>query len=146
MHNVTFDGVTVSTARLGLPIKHGPYLKSQRGRGGRATNITFANMAVSGVGFGIGLTLSYHPGLPPTNATATPAYAGLTFVNFSSVGCAESFNFAGLNDSVITDVALRNVTTADRRVSGGCTFTEGTCDAATNHCPPCFNATGGGSR
>ena len=113
-------------------------MKTQRGRGGHATNITFRNFDVDGVGFAVGLSLSYHPNLPPTNATATPGYAGLNFENFASRGCSESFNFVGLNDSVITAIALRNVTTADTRVSGGCSFATGTCDAATNNCPPCF--------
>ena len=136
--NVTFDGVLVSTRRLGLPIKHGPYMKSQRGRGGLASGVAFNNVRVEGAGFAIGLTLDYHRGLPPTNASATPRYAGVTFANFSSEGCAQSFSFAGLNDSAITGVALRNVSTADKGVGATCEFTVGTCDALTNHCPPCF--------
>lgn len=136
--NVTFDDVLVSTAQLGHAIKHGPYIKSERGRGGVATGVSFRNMRVEGVGFAIGLTLNYARGLPPTNATATPRYEDISFVNFSSVGCGSSFSFDGLNDSVITNVRLENVRTSDRSVGATCDFTTGTCDALTNNCPPCF--------
>lgn len=138
VENVTFDGVLISTARLGLPIKHGPYMKSERGRGGVAAGVAFNNIRVEGVGFAIGLTLNYARGLPPTNATATPRYEGITFTNFSSAGCAQSFSFAGLNDSVIEGVALVNVSSVDRAVGAECDFVQGTCDALTKVCPPCF--------
>jgi len=136
--NVTFDGVVVSSIRLNSPIKHGPYMKTQRGRGGTASNITFRNMRIESVGFAIGLTMQYHRDLPPTNATATPRYENLLFENIDSARCQSSFSFAGLNDSEITNVRLVNVTTNDKSVGSTCTFTQGTCDSATNHCPPCF--------
>jgi polygalacturonase len=138
VQNVTFDGVLVSTARLGHPIKHGPYIKSERGRGGTASGVSFRNMRVEGANFAIGLTLNYARNLPPTNATATPRYEDISVVNFVSAGCASSFSFDGLNDSVITNVRLENVTTDDHAVGSTCDFTTGFCDALTNHCPPCF--------
>lgn len=144
VHNVTFDGVLISTARLGLHIKHGPYMKTQRGRGGTVSNITFKNLRVEGdVGFAIGLTLNYHPGLPPTNSSATPHFEGIAFENFSSHGCSESFSFSGLNDSVITGVSFVNVSTDDHGIGSTCEFSQGVCDALTNNCPPCFNRFGG---
>ena len=142
VENVTFDGVLVSTARLGHPIKHGPYIKSERGRGGTASGVTFRNMRVEGAGFAIGLTLNYARNLPPTNATATPRYTDISFENFSSAGCSSSFSFDGLNDSVITNVRLENVTTDDHAVGATCDFTTGSCDTLTNHCPPCFARVG----
>jgi polygalacturonase len=138
VHNVTFANVTVTTAALGKPIKHGPYMKSQRGRGGLASDIAFVDWTVHGVGFAIGLTLEYHV-LPPTNATATPRYQNVSFANFVSDGCASTYSFQGLNDSILAGISLANMNTSgDRSVGKTCAFAQGVCGAGVSACPPCF--------
>ena len=65
-------------------------------------------------------------------------YNNITFADFVSRGCKTSFDFSGLNDSIITGISLVNVQTADSAVGGACSFATGTCSGGTNHCPKCL--------
>jgi polygalacturonase len=136
VENVTMLDVMISPV-LG-PIKHGPYLKSQRGRGGVVSNVFFSNWTVVGVANAIAMTLAYHPNLPPTNSTATPQYSSLSFFDFTTIGCQNTFNLMGLNDSVIKNVIVDGLNASDHNVGSVCNYVDGFC-LSSNSCPVCFN-------
>lgn len=83
-------------------------------------------------------TLDYTGSVPPTNATATPAIHNVTIRDCTVLpGTRVAFEFEGLDDSVITGIALRNVSVDKHVGNTQCDFVNGTCDFATG-CPRCF--------
>lgn len=75
----------------------GPRIKSQRGRGGVVSNVVYENIVlVDTVTFGITVDLYYTHGIPPTNASATPACRDVLFRNISGTGVASAGRFVGL--------------------------------------------------
>jgi polygalacturonase len=142
VHDVTFTDVLVNCTAH--PCKHATYIKTARGRGGVVSGVVIDGVTTAGnVGFAHGFTLQYTgPNAPPTNYTATPQIHNVTIANSPILpGVRSSWSFAGLNDSVITGVALSNVSVA-KGVGGAsaCEFVVGTCAGVTpaGDCPPCF--------
>ena len=53
----------------------GPRIKSERGRGGTVANVTYRNIRLARMSsLALQVTDNYQPGLPPTNASATPSH------------------------------------------------------------------------
>jgi polygalacturonase len=66
--NATFEDLTFKGTNVGVRIK------DQRGRGGAVKGIVYRNASMEDVGQVLQITQFYHPGIPPTNATATPTF------------------------------------------------------------------------
>ena len=134
--NVTFDGLRLSgTAR-------GPRIKSQRGRGGLVDGIVYRNILAKEIGTAFSLSLNYHPGLPRTNATATPRLRNVLLENITFERSSSAGELDGLGESRIENVTLRNVVYVggDKPPAfGTCMHVSGSCEGATNVCPPCFS-------
>ena len=157
VHNVTFERISLNgTLR-------GPRIKSQRGRGGVVSDITFRDLVAHNVGTLLTLNLEYHPGLPPTNASATPVLRNVLMDRITAYttpdGAARAIGnpnvtgelvagkerlagvFDGLPESVIANVTLRDVRfVGDQPLPrwGACGHVVGACEGVTAHCPPCF--------
>ena len=103
------------------------------------------------------MTLNYHAGLKPTNATATPIFRNLLIENVrahnveyavslfchcqlrTSVTLLAQGLYDGLPEQHVLNMTLRNVTvTGYKSPFLKCDFVDGTCEAGTNPCPPCF--------
>jgi polygalacturonase len=137
--DVLFEDVTLDGASTG------PRIKTQRGRGGYVANVTFRNIALTGVSEGIQLTEYYSATVPPQNASATPHFSNFTFDNVTSTrvpGGKGSIGFyaAGLPESVMAGVTLRNVDLGHPALPvGNCSYTTGACEGTVlPACPPCL--------
>ena len=95
VYDVLFQNITARGITTGVRIK------SERGRGGTVSNITYRDITLENCGQAIQLTDNYDPGIPPTNATATPTLMGITIENVAAVNCAVGWDFEGLPEAPI---------------------------------------------
>merc|ERR1711879_710643 len=88
----------------------------------------------------IQMTMDYHAGIPPTNATATPIFRNILFENLLFQGGSNAGRFVGLAESPLQNITLRNVSFngGDAKFSSCEHVLNGVCDAATTPCPSCF--------
>ena len=86
------------------------------------------------------LTLNYASGLPPTNATATPAMRGIVYDAIVARGARVLYSLDGLPESPIAGVAFVGVDgTGARTLSAKCDYVaNSTCSGVAPACPPCF--------
>lgn len=137
VYNVTFQDITMNGTATG------PRLKSQRGRGGVISDIHYKNISMMNVQTGISLTLNYHPGLPPTNASATPQMHNVTMEGVTLLGVGaqakSGISIDGLPESVITGLQLVDVNVSHaKQVFGTCDYAQGSCSGVLPSCPPCL--------
>lgn len=86
--------------------------------------------------------MNYDPGIPPTNATATPRFSNVTLEGVTSTSSEQGWFLDGLPESHIEGLHLINVSLSD--VSGplvvGCDNVDAatsSCSGVEPSCPPC---------
>ncbi len=107
---VTVDHITMNGTTSGIR------MKSARDRGGLVQNLSYTNIAMSGVETPIDIT-SYYPTVPssPTTDTAqavtatTPYWKDITIENMTATGSTNGGVIWGLPEAKITDVSFVNV-------------------------------------
>eukprot|EP00928_Gymnodinium_smaydae_P012119 TRINITY_DN14409_c0_g1_i1.p1 TRINITY_DN14409_c0_g1~~TRINITY_DN14409_c0_g1_i1.p1 ORF type:complete len:466 (+),score=49.62 TRINITY_DN14409_c0_g1_i1:67-1398(+) len=134
--NVLFEDIDMQGTSLGIR------MKSQRGRGGTVSNVTYRNIRMSEIrGSCVTVSLNYHPGLPVTNATATPVFRGIDMDNVHCESGRSSFAIDGLPEQSILDLNFRNVSMGAKvGKETTCHYAQCTCDARTSPCPSCCRA------
>lgn len=133
MENVLFEDILMNGSSAG------PHVKSCRGRGGIVQNITYRRITTVGVDNAIYVTLNYHKGLLPTNATATPQFHNLLFEDQVHTNAQHGVTFDGLPESNITGVVMNNISFVNStKCEETCDYTEGTCEDVQPSCPSCF--------
>ena len=134
VYNITFEDIRMSGTN------RGPRIKSERGRGGTVSDITYRNISAKNLEAMISLTLNYASGLKPTNESATPRLKNILIENCQFIGGNNGGEFNGLNESHIQNVTLRDVDFNGGKVSfSTCSYVDsGKCEGSTNACPPCF--------
>lgn len=131
--NVTFESMDLQGTECG------PRIKSQRGRGGTVDGITFRNITASSLRTMVCVTLNYHTGLQPTNASATPHLQNVLFEDLVFLDSQDAGGFDGLPESPILNITLRNVRFPSNASFGKCDYVSGgVCEGNTSKCPPCF--------
>eukprot|EP00051_Salpingoeca_urceolata_P020689 m.313611 g.313611 ORF g.313611 m.313611 type:complete len:427 (-) comp19664_c0_seq11:3147-4427(-) len=133
IYNITFEDIVMKDTEIG------PRLKSQRGRGGVVDGIVFRNITASNLNQMIQLTLYYHKGLDPTNATATPRFQNILLEDLKFSGSDRGGDIDGLPESHIQNVTLRNVDFNGGKVKfDTCENIDHCfCEGTTNPCPSC---------
>jgi len=134
--NVTFEDITMEGTLIGAR------LKTQRGRGGVISGITYRNVEIRNVESRcFELTMNYQPGIAPTNATATPLVENILYENITCASGQHSFFIDGIPEQPIRNVQFRNVVLGGEvGPELGCAFVACTCDDATTQagsCPSC---------
>lgn len=125
--NVTFDTIAMQGTNSG------PRIKSERGRGGVVSGITFQNIQAKDLTEMISMTLNYHKGLAPTNATATPVLRDVMLRNITFVSGESAGLIDGLPESHIRNVTLMNVVFPPHVKFSLCDYVDqGTCEGTTN--------------
>lgn len=138
--NVTFANLLANGTGTGIR------LKSQRGRGGAITNITYVNITLLNIGGeAVQVTLNYSPGVPPTNATATPEVDGVVLRNVTAVNPKVGWLLDGLPESPLRNLVLDGVSIvgAGQLVAGCDNVASGSCTNVLPSCPPCVPGGGG---
>jgi len=137
VYNVLFSNITA----VGGP---GVRIKSERGRGGSVNNITFRDITLKKASTAVQITDNYQPGLPPTNASATPRISNVTIENLLSINSSSGYFLDGLPESPIQGLTLRNVTLEGTSPSSqfkkcdNVDKTTSSCSAGVlPSCPPC---------
>lgn len=136
VYNVLFDNITA----VGAP---GVRIKSERGRGGLVTNITYRSITLVNASIAVQITDNYDPGIPPTNATATPIISNVTVENLWSEGAGSGYLLDGLPESTIKGLTLRNVTlVGTKKLYKACDFVDvgsAVCEGGVApECPKCM--------
>ena len=122
----------------------GVRLKSERGRGGLVSNVTWDQLTLINVGEVVQITDNYDPGLPPTNATATPRFENISVTNVFSNKAAKGWLLDGLPESPIKGLVLVNVTVEGTSAKGlivKCDYVDkptAVCKGVSPSCPPCI--------
>ena len=89
--NVTFDNITMAQTGTGIR------MKTQRGRGGVVSGITYRNIDMQEIqGQCVQVTLNYHAGLLKTNKTGTPVFKDILLENVRCDKGAASYWIDGL--------------------------------------------------
>lgn len=134
VRNVSFINITMQGTGAG------PRIKSQRGRGGVVEDITYRNVSMHNVDTAFQVTLNYHAGLPPMNASATPVLRNVLFDGVTSEGAKVLYYVDGLPESNITNITWKDTAgTKNGQVVGKCDFAQGACEGAVlPECPPCL--------
>jgi polygalacturonase len=131
-YNITANGISA-----------GPRLKSERGRGGLVTNVTWRDITLVNAGQAVQVTDNYDPGLPPTNATATPRFENISVIGLHSSNASSGWFLDGLPESPIKGLSLQDVVidgTDARNLIKKCDFVDtatATCTNVSPSCPPC---------
>jgi len=130
--NVTFENITMDNTGTGIR------MKSQRGRGGTVSNITYRNIWMKTIaGQCVQVTLNYHPGLSPTNQTGTPVFRDILLENVRCDKAKNSYLIDGLVEQHIEGFALRNVTMHKGvGAQAACAYASCTC-RDVSPCPSC---------
>ena len=82
-------------------------MKAERGRGGVVENIVYRDIMMRNIlSEAVQMTLNYHAGLKPTNATATPIFRNILIENVYADGCA----YAGLYGQCLSLLSRRLLT------------------------------------
>lgn len=135
VYDVLFQNISADGLGTGVRIK------SQRGRGGLVANVTYRDIRLANTdGEAVQLTMNYNPGLPPTNATATPRLFNVTVENLVSDKSKQGYLIDGLPESLLDTLVFRSV-----NISGAaalnvkCDYVRNAaCDGVLPSCPPCF--------
>ena len=72
-------------------------------------DILYRNISLHKVITAFEITLNYHKGLQPTNATATPILRNVKFEQITAVDSDTLFAIDGIIDSVISNLTFTNV-------------------------------------
>ncbi|XP_062515864.1 uncharacterized protein LOC134191272 isoform X2 [Corticium candelabrum] len=131
IRNVTFINITMDGTSNGVR------LKSQRGRGGVVRDVVYKNITMKNIGTSIDITLNYHHGMKPTNATATPKFERITLEQVSSNHSNVGFLIDGIPESPIKELRLINVDVDAEKILETCEYVEGSC-ANCSYCPKCI--------
>lgn len=143
VRNVTFEEITLEGTYIGIR------MKSQRGRGGVVSGISYRNISMRNIATDcIRLNLNYHPDINRTNASATPVFKDILLaLLLENIECTvnggsrsaggSSYLIEGLPKSQIRNLTLRNVQVARNLKEVTCVDVECTCDEATEPCPSC---------
>ena len=137
VYDVLFQNISADGLGTGLRIK------SQRGRGGLVANVTYRDVRLANTaGQAVQFTMNYAPGLPPTNATATPRLYNVTVENVVSTTSKQGWFVDGLPESPLAGLTFRNVSIlgASEYVQQ-CDFVDtvtSVCEGVTPSCPPCI--------
>ena len=121
----------------------GVRLKSERGRGGVVSNVTWQQLTLVNVGQVLQVTDNYDPGLPPTNATATPRFENISIIDVRSVNAQTGWLLDGLPESTIKGLRLENVVvegTSANKLTVKCDYVDkstAACSGVLPSCPPC---------
>jgi hypothetical protein len=86
------------------------------------------------------ITLNYHSGLAPTNATATPSLRNVLFDGISATDSGTLFDIDGLPESLISNLTFRNIDgVGSKTVVAKCDYASGACEGGVlPKCPPCL--------
>ena len=118
VRNVTFEEITLEGTYIGIR------MKSQRGRGGVVSGISYRNISMRNIATDcIRLNLNYHPDINRTNASATPVFKDILLaLLLENIECTvnggsrsaggSSYLIEGLPESQIRNLTLRNVQVA----------------------------------
>lgn len=123
----------------------GVRLKSERGRGGLVSNVTWQKLTLVNVGEVVQITDNYDPGLPPTNATATPRFENISVIDVHSTNAAKGWLLDGLPESTIKGLRLDNVEiegTGAKDLIVKCDYVDtatASCTGVSPSCPPCVS-------
>jgi hypothetical protein len=80
-------------------------MKSERGRGGVVENVTYRNIHMADIqGQCVQVTLNYHAGLAPTNATGTPKFRNILLENVHCERGKQSYDIDGLPEQAIENL------------------------------------------
>jgi len=136
VYDVLFQNISADGLGTGVRIK------SQRGRGGLVANVTYRDIRLTNTdGEVVQLTMNYNPGLPPTNATATPRLFNVTVENLVSDKSKQGWLIDGLPESALDTIVLRNVSinAVSSSLNVKCDYVRNSmCDGVQPSCPPCF--------
>lgn len=137
VYNVTFENLFANGTGTGVR------LKSERGRGGVISNITYRNITLVDIqGQAVQMTLNYAKNLPPTNATGTPQMYNVTVENVQAFKPQYGWFIDGLPESPLRDIHFVNVSIQNptKSMYASCdNITQSTCDNVTPECPPCIS-------
>jgi hypothetical protein len=105
-------------------------------------NVTYRDIRLTNTdGEVVQLTMNYNPGLPPTNATATPRLFNVTVENLVSDKSKQGWLIDGLPESALDTIVLRNVSinAVSSSLNVKCDYVRNSmCDGVQPSCPPCF--------
>lgn len=133
VRNVTFVNITMDGTDNGVR------MKSERGRGGIVQDILYKNISMKDIGTSIDITLNYHQGLLPTNATATPQFHNIALEQIRSHSSNLGFIVDGLPESIIKNLSLTSVEVEAMKMLDTCDYVEGSCTNCT-YCPKCLSS------
>jgi hypothetical protein len=136
VYNVLFENITAT----GAP---GVRIKTERGRGGLIANVTYRAITLVNASTAVQITDNYDPGIPPTNATATPIISNVTVESLFSVGAAVGYLLDGLPESPIKGLTLRNVSlVGTKKLYKSCDYVDvgsAVCEGGVApECPKCM--------
>jgi polygalacturonase len=139
VYDVLFQNLSSSGLTAGVRIK------SQRGRGGLVANVTYDNIRLSQTSSqAVQLTMNYSPGLPPTNASATPALHNVTLSNILSESSGQGWTLDGLPEAPLQLLSFRNVSVlgvpAAKYIVACDNVQQASCVDVLPSCPPCASA------
>jgi len=83
-------------------------MKSTRGRGGIVSDVLYEGITAVGVQTALDVSLRYDGYVPPTNASATPVFRGITIRDMQGSATGDAVSVQGISDSPI-QIALQNV-------------------------------------
>jgi polygalacturonase len=132
VRNVTIRDSVLDGTNLAVRIK------SMRGRGGGVEDVLYQNLTGSVIS-AVQLTLNYHAGTPPTNATATPAMRRITIRNLKVKAHTQFLDCAGLSDSGIEDITFDDVVVTGT-ASQSCQYCSISADPGSTPRPKCEKA------
>jgi polygalacturonase len=133
-YNLTANGTTA-----------GPRLKSERGRGGLVSNVTWQAITLVNVNEAVQITDNYDPGIAPTNATATPRFENISIIDLHSINASTGWFLDGLPESPIRGLKLQNILvegTPSRDLVKACDYVDtatASCTGVQPSCPSCVS-------
>ena len=137
VYDVLFQNISGDGMGTGIRIK------SERGRGGVIANVTYRDIRLTNTGGqAVQFTMNYAPGLPPTNATATPALRNVTVSGLVSQASKDGWLLDGLPESPLENLTFNNVSiTGAQTYISGCDYVgTAVCNGVAPSCPPCIKA------
>jgi polygalacturonase len=135
VRDVLFENISMDGTGCGIR------MKAERGRGGVVENIIYRDITMRNIlSEAVQMTLNYHQGIKPTNATATPIFRDILIENVLADGVEYAGLYDGLPEQHVLNFTLRNVTVrnAKRGLFLKCDNVDGKCEGGTDPCPPCF--------
>lgn len=131
--NATFEDIVMRGTDAGIR------MKTQRGRGGVVSGVTYRNISMYGIiNQCIYMTMFYVAGIDPTNATATPVWRDIVLEDIYCDSAGSSYLIDGLPEQQIANLQLRNVVLGTGvGHEQTCENVDCHCDTATSPCPSC---------